>query len=87
LTKLLAVSLEFTYNFSHEEVASVKRIDAVLVAVTWSYFWNTFRTFSAGSASRPGRQFVKFFVISAVGLLIRRQSGATLPCQDGVPRV
>jgi len=57
-------------TISQGAYANALKAISFLVAVTWSYFWNRFWTFSAGSASRPGRQFVKFFVISAVGLLI-----------------
>jgi putative flippase GtrA len=49
-----------------------------LVAVTWSYFWNRFWTFSSASASRPGRQFVKFFVVSAAGILINVSAFAVI---------
>src|SRR5213593_2010571 len=41
-----------------------------LVALVWSFAWNKFWTFSSASTTEAGRQFVKFFVVSAVGLLI-----------------
>jgi putative flippase GtrA len=50
--------------------ASTLKAISFLVAMTWSFFWNKFWTFGTHSATRAGRQFVGFFVVSAIGLLI-----------------
>jgi len=41
-----------------------------LVALLSSFAWNKFWTFGSSSTRQAGRQFVAFFLVSAVGLLI-----------------
>lgn len=50
--------------------ANVYKAVAFLVAVTSSFLWNKFWTFRALSVEHAGRQFVEFFVITAVGFFI-----------------
>lgn len=65
LNLLIAVT-----DTAHGAYANMLKAISFLVAMTWSFFWNKFWTFGSPSASRAGRQFIGFVMVSAVGLLI-----------------
>lgn len=50
--------------------ANVFKAIAFLVAVTFSFFWNKFWTFSALSTEGTGRQFAQFFIVTGIGFFI-----------------
>lgn len=57
-------------NRSRGGYANAFKAASCLVAMTWSFFWNKFWTFGSVSTARAGHQFLKFFAVSAAGLLI-----------------
>lgn len=69
--------------------ANVFKVTSFLVAVTRRFFWNKLWTFGSVSTSWAGRQFVEFFIVSVVGLIINVGSfdainnGIRSP--DGIP--
>lgn len=50
--------------------AAVFKALAFLAAMTSSFIWNKFWTFRALDTGRTGKQFMEFFTVSGVGLLV-----------------
>lgn len=70
--------LIFAAGISSGFYAAVFKALAFLAAMTSSFIWNKFWTFGSFEASRAGKQFVEFFIVSGIGLLVNVGSFAIL---------
>lgn len=62
--------LIFATDISTGFYANVFKAVSFLVAVTSSFLWNKFWTFRSLSVEHVGKQFLEFFIVSAVGMAV-----------------
>ena len=70
--------LIFTVGISSGFYAAVFKALAFLAAMTSSFIWNKFWTFGSLGTGEAGKQFMEFFIVSGIGLLVNVGSFAVL---------